>query len=140
MLPFHYKLILCLSLLGQLNADTFSLKGRVLEILPDERSFKVELTESSGSDISVGKIYNFRVGTGDLEIDYRDRLIKAKAVYYNKKWHLERVFPLDGIGAKAMYVANRQLHNLTVSMSRREYLSEGDYIPNFAMLVQSPPG
>lgn len=136
MLSVIHKIILCLLLLNQLHADTFSLKGRVLEILSDEKSFKVELTESSSPEISAGEIRNFRVGAGDLEIDYSGRLIKAKAVYYSKAWHLERVFPLDGIGAKAMYDVNRQLHNLTVSMSRREYLKEGDYIPNFAMIDQ----
>ena len=131
-----HKLILCFLLFSQLNADTFSFKGRVAEVLPDERSFRVELTESPNAEIPAGSVHTFRVGAGDLEIGYQDRLIKAEAVYYNKAWHLERIFPLDGIGVKAMHDVNRQLHNLTVSMNRREYLKEGDYIPNFAMIDQ----
>lgn len=132
-----YKIILCLSLSVHLNAESFTLQGRVVEVLSDDRSFKIELTESANVDMPAGGLYDFRVGPGDLEIGYSGRLIKADAVYYNNAWHLERVFPLDGVGAKAMRDANRQLHDLTVSMNRREYLQEGDYLPNFAMIDQN---
>lgn len=131
-----HKITLCFLLFGQLNADSFPINGRVLEVLPEERLFKIELTESTNADISVGKVHDFRVGAGDLEIGYIGRLIKAKAVYYSNAWHLERVFPVDGIGLKAMTDINRQLHSTTASMSRREYLREGDYVPNFAMIDQ----
>jgi protein SCO1/2 len=131
-----HNLFLLLILAGALNADSFSLKGRVIEILPDVRSLKVELTESTNPDMAVGEMHDFRVGAGDLEIGYLGSLIKAEAVYYSNAWHLERVFPLDGVGAKAMKDINRQLHDLTASMNRREYLREGDYVPNFAMIDQ----
>lgn len=131
-----YKIILCSLLSVQLEADTVSLKGRVREVLPETRSLKVELTDSESADLPVGKIYDFRVGSGDLEIGYVGRLIKAEAVHYNNTWHLERIFPEDGIGLKAMKDANRQLHDLVASMSRRDYLQEGDYVPNFAMIDQ----
>jgi protein SCO1/2 len=120
-----------------LHAESFSIEGRVVEVLPDEKSFKVELAESAIADIPAGETYDFRVGSGDLEIGYLERLIKAQAVYYNNAWHLERVFPLDGIGAKALKDVNRQLHNQVASMTRREYLREGSYLPNFAMIDQN---
>jgi len=131
-----YKLILFTIAISGLHAESFSLQGRVTEVLPETRSFRVELTESENADLAVGTIREFRVGPGDLEIAYMDRLIRASAVYYSDAWHLERVFPLDGIGAKAMADINRQLHTLTASMSRREYLKEGSYLPNFAMIDQ----
>ena len=117
-------------------ADSFALQGRVLEVLPEDRSLRLELVESANDSMPAGEIRDFRVGAGDLEISYSDRLIKATAVYYGNAWHLERVFPLGGVGVKAMNDVNRQLHTLVASMSRRDYLKEGEYIPNFAMIDQ----
>ena len=131
-----YNLSLFLIITGVLTADSFSLEGRVVEVLQDDQSLKIELTKSTSADMSAGETHDFRVGPGDLEIGYLGRLIKAKAVYYSNAWHLERVFPLDGIGVKAMKDVNRQLHDRVASMSRREYLQEGDYVPNFAMIDQ----
>ena len=119
-----------------LTADSFSLKGRVVEVLQSEKAFRVEITESGNADISAGETRDFRVGGGDLEIGYKGRLIKAEAVHYSNAWHLERVFPLDGVGSKAFKDLNRQLHNQVALMSRRDYLREGDYVPNFAMIDQ----
>jgi protein SCO1 len=134
---FLYNIFLFMIAAGVLQADSFSLEGRVVEVLQDDKSFKVELTKSTSMDIPAGETHVFRVGPGDLEIGYSGRLIKAKAVYYSDAWHLERVFPLDGAGVKAMKDVNRQLHNQVASMSRREYLREGDYVPNFAMIDQN---
>ncbi len=132
-----YKISLFALLSSRLLADSLSIEGRVLEVLPDERLFKVEVSQSNESEVPVGSVHEFRAGSGDLEIGYVGRLIRADAVYYNKTWNLERVFPLDGVGAKAMRDINRQLNDLTASMNRREYLREGDYIPNFAMIDQN---
>jgi protein SCO1/2 len=119
-----------------LSAASFSVQGRVVEVLPDTRSLKVEITDSAIAGVSSGQTMVFRVGAGDLEIGYIDRLIQADAVNYSQAWHLERIFPVDGIGAKAMVDINQQLHAATSTLSRRKYLREGDYIPNFAMIDQ----
>ena len=118
------------------GANSFSVQGRVLEVLPDAKALRVELTESVSADVPAGETMEFRVGPGDLEIGYAGRLIRAEAVHYSKAWHLERVFPVDGVGAKAMVDINKQLHDATATMSRRKYVREGDYIPNFAMIDQ----
>jgi protein SCO1/2 len=131
-----YSILLPLLAVGSLSAESFSVQGRVLEVLPEARSLKVELTESASAEVSAGKTVEFRVGPGDLEIGYAGRLIRAEAVNYSKAWHLERVFPIDGIGAKAMVDINKQLHDATSTLSRRKYVREGDYIPNFAMIDQ----
>ena len=131
-----YSILLPLLAVGSLSAESFSVVGRVLEVLPEARSLRVELTESASADVPAGQTVDFRVGAGDLEIGYAGRLIRAEAVHYSKKWHLERVFPIDGTGAKAMADINKQLHDATASMSRRKYVREGDYIPNFAMIDQ----
>lgn len=131
-----YSILLPLLAVGSLSAASFSVQGRVLEVLPEAGSLRVELTESASADVPAGQTVEFRVGAGDLEIGYAGRLIRAEAVNYSKAWHLERVFPVDGIGAKAMVDVNKQLHDATASMSRRKYVREGDYIPNFAMIDQ----
>ncbi len=131
-----YSILLPLLSVGSLSAESFSVAGRVLEVLPEVRSLRVELTESVSSDLPAGQTVDFRVGAGDLEIGYAGRLIRAEAVHYSKKWHLERVFPVDGTGAKGMVDINKQLHAATATMSRRKYVREGDYIPNFAMIDQ----
>jgi protein SCO1/2 len=134
----HILFITVLSILsaGSLSAASFSVQGRVLEVLPEARALRIELTQSASTQIVAGQTVDCRVGAGDLAIGYAGRLIRAEAVYYSKAWHLERVFPVDGTGAKAMADVNKQLHDATSTMSRRKYVREGDYIPNFAMIDQ----
>ena len=133
---FLYSILLPLFAVGSLAAESFSVQGRVLEVLPEANALRVELTESASADMVAGQTVDFRVGPGDLEIGYAERLVRAEAVDYSSVWHLERVFPVDGIGAKAMVDINKQLHDATATMSRRKYVREGDYIPNFAMIDQ----
>ena len=131
-----YSILCPLLAVGSLSAASFSVQGRVLEVLTEARSLRVELTESASAELPAGQTVEFRVGAGDLEIGYAGRLIRAEAVNYSKAWHLERVFPIDGTGSKAMVDINKQLHDATSTMSRRKYVREGDYIPNFAMIDQ----
>ena len=112
------------------------IEGRVLKVLPDVRSFELELTQSGDAKLEVGSMRIFRVGAGDLKIGYAGRMIKANAAYYGKQWHLEQIFPIDGLGAKAARDVNHQLHQATAVMSRRKYVKQGEYIPNFAMIDQ----
>ena len=131
-----YSILLQLLAFSSLLAESFSVAGRVLEVLPEARSLRVELNESENADLPVGQTMEFRIGAGDLEIGYLGRMIRAEAVNYSQAWHLERIFPVDGIGAKAMVDVNKQLHAATATMSRRKSVREGDYIPNFAMIDQ----
>ncbi|WPJ95907.1 SCO family protein [Coraliomargarita algicola] len=124
------------SLLLALTAHAVAVQGRVSSVLIDERSLEVELTASEEGELAVGTPQTFRVGAGDLAIGYEGRLIKGNAAYYGKRWHLEQVFPLDGQGAKAAGDVNQQLHQVTAAMSRRKYVKQGEYIPNFAMIDQ----
>lgn len=117
-------------------ADAVSIQGRVVECLPDSRIYRVAVTESADDRVKVGDTLDFKVGLGDAEIDYSGRIIRADAAFYNKLWHLECVFPVDGAGAKAMADVNSRLHKATATMSRRKYVKQGEYIPNFAMIDQ----
>lgn len=110
--------------------------GRVVELLPEARSVKLELLEGQPEGLDKDEPVIFRVGPGDLEIGYLNRTIRAEAVFYNKHWFLERVFPIDGDGSKAAADLNARLHDATAVMSRRKYLREGDYVPNFGMINQ----
>ena len=124
----------CVLLLHAVHAA--AIEGRVLKVLSDMRSLELELTESAGAKLVAGSTQIFRVGVGDLTIGYADRMIKANAVFYGKQWHLEQLFPVDGLGAKAARDVNDQLNLATAAMSRRKYLKLGEYIPNFAMIDQ----
>jgi len=132
----YYSLLLTLSSIIA-SADSYQVQGRVLEVLPEDRVLRLKLVDSTSEQLQEGSVHDFRVGAGDLAIGYKDRLIKARAVYYANAWRLEKVFPLEGNGVKAMQDINRQLRNLAATMSRREYLNEGDYIHNFAMMDQN---
>lgn len=125
-----------LTLLVNLTAPAATIEGRVLAVLPEARSLEVALTQSADAGLETGSTLMFRVGAGDLAIGYGGRTIRANAAYYGKKWHLEQIFPLDGLGAKAAGDVNRQLHQATATMSRRKYVKQGEYIPNFAMIDQ----
>ena len=100
-----------------------SIEGRVLKVLSDARSFELELTQSADAKLKLGSTHIFRVGSGDLMIGYQGRKIKANAAYYGKQWHLEQIFPIDGLGAKAARDVNHQLHQATAAMSRRKSVS-----------------
>jgi protein SCO1/2 len=131
-----YSIFLQLIVFGSLAAESLFVTGRVLDVLPEARSLRVELIESVNTEVPVGQTIEFRVGAGDLEIGYLGRVIRAEAVNYSEAWHLERIFPVDGTGAKAMVDINKRLRDATATMSRRKSLSQGDYIPNFAMIDQ----
>jgi protein SCO1/2 len=122
--------------LGGLSAASIAVQGRVLEVLPERGTLRLELTQSRSAEWAAADVVEFRLAAGDLAIGYLGRLIRAQAVHYSKAWHLERIFPIDGIGAKAMGDVNQQLHNATSTMSRRKYVREGEYLPNFAMIDQ----
>ena len=124
------------SLLCALSVNAGAIKGRVLSVLPESRSLEVALTESDAAELEAGSTQTFRVGAGDLAIGYEGREIKANAASFGKKWRLEQIFPLDGLGAKAARDVNHQLHQATATMSRRKYVKQGEYIPNFAMIDQ----
>lgn len=119
---------------GALNAEIVA--GRVLSLLPEARSLELKLTASENPQLAVGSQQTFRVGAGDLAIGYEGRTIKGNADFYAGRWNLEQIFPIDGLGAKAARDVNDQLHRATGSLSRRKFLRQGDYIPNFAMIDQ----
>ena len=132
----HLLYFIALSFAGFLSTSAESIQARVLTALTEARSLKVEILHSELDAFKVGETHRFRVGAGDLSIGYKGRTIKANTAYYGKEWHLEQVFPVDGIGAKAAGDVNEQLHLATASMSRRKYVKQGEYIPNFAMIDQ----
>lgn len=113
-----------------------SIQGRVLAVDLDARTVELSVSKSEVSDFEVGESYLFRVGAGDLAIGYMGRMIRATAAHFGKRWNLEQVFPLDGLGAKAAQDVNHRLHQATATMSRRKFVKQGDYIPNFAMIDQ----
>lgn len=103
---------------------------------PEARTFEVEIAKGSDSEFEVGDEATFHVNRGDSEIGYLDRRIKANATFYNKSWHLEQIFPLDGDGAREVELVNRILHRNTATMKRGKFLREGDKIPDFGMIDQ----
>lgn len=129
----------CFSLCVALSvafADPIAVQGRVLAVLSESRTYQVALDASSLAALELEGAQLFKVGLGDAELDYTGRFIRADAAFYNNTWHLERIFPIDGDGAKAMQDVNTRLHTETATMSRRKYVKQGDYIPNFAMIDQ----
>lgn len=132
---FCYSFLISL-FLTPLVAEPVAVKGTVLALDAVARTYELKLTSDSAKALELESIQTFRVGLGDAEIDYTGRTIRAYAAFYNKTWHLERIFPVDGDGAKAMKDINERLHTATATMSRRKYVKQGDYIPNFAMIDQ----
>ncbi len=118
------------------DAAPVPVRGAVVEVLSGERALRVEV-ESGGDQFAAGEQVDFSVGMGDLEIGYLDRRVEGEAVTYGGGWRLEKIFPLDGTGAKAMADVNARLHDETATMSRRKFVREGDFIPNFALIDQN---
>jgi len=126
-----YFLVLQNSLLAALVIE-----GKVLAVDAEAKTFQLEVVKTSSSEFAPGEKQSFRVSRGDLEISYLGRHIRANAVFYNKSWHLEQVFPLDGDGAEEVRLVNRIFHRDTEAMRRGKFLREGDTIPNFGMIDQ----
>ena len=108
----------------------------MLSVDPEARTFEVEIAKSGEAAFKTGEKTVFRVSRGDAEIGYLGRRIQANASFYNKSWHLEQVFPLDGEGAREVRLVNRILHRETSAMRRGKFLREGDAIPDFGMIDQ----
>ena len=94
----------------------------------------VQVSKSSDAEIEVGAGQSFRVSRGDLEIGYLGRKISANASFYNKAWHLEQVFPLDGVNAEKVAVLNQVFMDETKALRRGKFLKEGQLMPNFGMI------
>jgi len=102
----------------------------------DGDSFELEIISSETDSFVAGQANVFQVGMGDRENNYLERTIKAESVYYNNKWHLEKIFPIDGVGAKAYRDANTKFHKRVAGLSRRNFIKEGDYVMPFAGINQ----
>lgn len=112
------------------------IEGLVSSVDPESKTIALEITRSENSKLPSGAEADFRVSRGDLEIGYKGRAIRANAVFYNKAWHLEQVFPVDGEGSEAVRLVNRIFHRETAAMKRGKFLREGDAVPNFGMINQ----
>ncbi|MGJ8651638.1 MAG: SCO family protein [Opitutaceae bacterium] len=131
---FRALLISFLGILSIATAEPVAIQARVVSVDTSAREYQVELDSAAQSALKLEAVHTFRVGLGDAELDYSGRRVRAEAVFYNKLWHLERIFPIDGDGAKAMRDVNARLHKATATMSRRSYVKQGDYLPDFAMI------
>lgn len=128
-----------LALSALYSAASAELRGRVLEVIPEEQVLRVELSvveEADAGDLSAGDTVDFRVSENNIEIGYGGRTIRGKARLQDGNLHLDRIFPLDGDGARALKDVNRKLREATATKSRREYVREGEYIPDFALIDQ----
>lgn len=114
-----------------------SITGRVLLTETEHSRYHVQITDSKSESLRVNQSYVFSVGKGDQSDFYLGRSIEAEAVFYGNQWHLERIFPTDGIGAKAYYDLNEKFHRSVQSISRRNFVVESDYILSFAGINQA---
>ena len=126
-----------ISILGVSPLRGALIAGRVVQVDGEMRSYEVEIMESEDVQLAVGSRQVLRVGPGDAGIDYVGRRIRGEANFYSDQWHLEAIFPLEGVGAKAMADANRRFRKETALLSRRKFVREGDYMPEFAMIDQA---
>lgn len=113
------------------------IEGKVLHVDADTRTLEVEILKSESAKFESGAVKQFRVSRGDAEIGYLGRRIRANVNYYNKAWHLEQVFPIDGAHADTVAEVNRAFREKTVELRRGKFLREGDAIPNFGMIDQN---
>ncbi len=98
--------------------------------------YNLEIRTSSVDELKVGEAYKFKVGLGDQTDHYLSREIEAAALFYNNQWHLEKIFPTEGIGAKAYYDSGEKFHRMVATMSRRHFVKEGEYVKPFAGINQ----
>lgn len=128
----HYLLILfCLP---TAVCSAFAIEAKVVALDPETRTIELEVLQSSEAEFTAGEKATCRVSRGDLEIGYLGRRIRANAAFYNKSWHLEQIFPLDGAGAEEVALVNRIFHRDTAALKRGQFVRKGDAMPNFGMI------
>lgn len=130
------KIFLFLLLIPSLGFAAALITGKVVEVAADEGALMLKIHSSEEGSFARGETEAFRVSAGDLEIDYMNRVIRGHAMHYNKRWHLEQIFPLTGEGSAEVFRANEALKEATKGLKRSQYLREGDVIPEFGMIDQ----
>lgn len=131
------RLIIFYLTLQSLLIAAVPIAGKVVEVDAAERALVVKILKSEGEALTKGKSIAFRVGAGDHEIGYLDRVIRGNAVHYNDRWHLEQLFPVTGEGSTEAFRANAALRKATERKKRSQYVREGDIIPEFGMIDQN---
>ncbi|ADE54268.1 SCO family protein [Coraliomargarita akajimensis] len=120
-----------------ITAHAATIQGRVVSIDSEARRYVLEILKSAETKLKVGDVVSMQVGPGDAGLEYTGREIRAEAAYYSKRWNLETVFPLTGDGAQGMRDVNAQLRKTTATMSRRKFVRQGDFLPDFGMINQN---
>lgn len=127
---------LCAVGISVLGADSIPIKAEVKAVDLASRSFELKQlqADSTAGMPAEDGILRAQVGPGDLELGYESRPIRAQAVYYNKGWHLERVFPDDA--PEQWLAVNAQLRSETEALRRGRFVKRGILIPDFGLIDQ----
>lgn len=131
-----FWIILSIFTFGMVTVQGSFISGLVEGTLEGHSIYQLKIIDSEIQEIEAGKVYNFQVGLGDQSDHYVGREIQANAVYYLNQWHLESIFPMTGVGAKAYYDLNEKFHRMVKPMSRRNFVQEDDYIIAFSGINQ----
>lgn len=135
-MKFYLLISLCFYVFVAGIAQGSSIRGLV-EATSDAHSvYHLKIIDSENEAFESEVKYDFRVGLGDQTDHYIGRKIEATAVYYSNQWHLESIFPIDGVGSKAYYDLNEKFHRMVKPMSRRNFVQEDDYIIAFSGINQ----
>ena len=109
----------------------------VEKTIGDNEIYCVRITESKSDHFPIDSSFKFKVLNGDQTDNYIGREISASTNFFGNKWHLENIFPLDGIGSKAYYDLNKKFCLMSKSISQRDFITEGDYVIPFAGIDQN---
>ena len=135
-MKFFFLTSLCFCVLSLNMAIGSSIKALVEGSSEGHSLYHVKIIDSENEAFEPESRYDFRVGLGDQSDHYIGRQIEANAVYYANKWHLESIFPMDGVGSKAYYDLNDKFHRMVKPISRRNFVQEDDYIIAFSGINQ----
>lgn len=119
------------------SAESVSIEAQVSAVDAATRRLQVEIVKSEGEvvELSVGSVVDFKVGPGDAAIGYLGQTVQAEAVYYNKNWNLEQVFPVGPLDERA--AINSKLRSDTKALRRGTYVKAGMPIPDFVLIDQN---
>jgi protein SCO1 len=117
-------------------AEPVRITAKVLAVHEGQGQMRVEVVKSEPllAGWAATTQVDFNVGLGDVAIAYLDRTIQADAVYYNQRWNLERIFPID-LSLECAAV-NSSLRLQTAAQERGTYVKLGMPIPEFVLIDQ----
>jgi protein SCO1/2 len=112
----------------------YPLRGEIVAVDRERKTLTISHEAISG--LMPAMTMEFSVGEGDLAIARPDEHIRGELVRYGDDFHLEKIWPDDGVSVTSVAAAANALRQDTAVRGGAVYREVGEKIPDFALYDQ----